>query len=258
MFFKYRRQFREVSRQSGDMRSNADPTDDATEDEVVEDESVVEEENDVASMTDAIHDQRVSDERVREMGLAQLLIDSLSRPDKEVKCSLGTWRSIIKWERGVTGIHMSVSPSSGDLIILHTDREKDKLRGAKRNAAVQKLVVVMGSLWSVWVTTPTGSPARLHLALSHAPPCMMKIWTGNTSWVRRDDRRMLEDASTCNIIVLHGQQDKLRLQSILQYIRGASSSTKSVPVQMMSYRAYLMPALVARAESWYVFVRFRC
>ena len=212
------------------------------------DEDVSDAHVDDDTMDEAIQDQFLSDERVREMGLGRLLQNALSRPGKEVKCSLAAvecGRDRIMWERAVTGLHAVAYPSSETLVIIHTDREQDKLRGAKRNGAVQKLVVEMGSLWSAWLDAPTDGAARLHLALSSSPPCLLRMWTGNDNWVRMDHRRVLQDAATCNILVLHGERGKL--ESILALIRNASTTTKNVPVGVMSYR---MPALVARAEKY--------
>ena len=243
IFSKYRRQFREVERSSGDLQfgENTDSDTDGGADTVVDGDV------DAAIVNEALEDQLISDERVREMGLEQLLSDALSQPDPVVKCRLQVLecgRNHIEWERGVTGIHVIASPTSGDLVLVHTNRAKDKLRGSKRNGATQKLIVQMGSLWSAWLTTPVGSPARLHLALSSAPACLVRMYKGTEDWVRLDDRRVLEDAATCNIIILHGPQPELR--SILTYIRQASAVTKTVPARPMSFR---LPALIARVEA---------
>lgn len=164
----------------------------------------------------------------------------------QVSCSLlavECGRDKVLWERGTTGVHATLSPSTGSLVLLFTDRAKDKLRGKQRNGAQQKLVIEVGSLWSAWISTPVGSPARLHLALSSAPACLVRMYSGTENWVRRDDRRILGDCSTCNIVVLHGEEAKLQL--MLAQVHRASSATKHTPVQPMSYR---LPVLVARAE----------
>ena len=83
------------------------------------------------------------------LGLGKLLDDALSRPDKDVQCKLDAvecGRNIIEWTRGVHGIHLVCSPASDSLTIVYSDRQKDKLRGAKRNEAVQKLVMAMAGI----------------------------------------------------------------------------------------------------------------
>ena len=231
---KYKRQFREI--------------DDGC---VVPEQIVDEQDRDVATLSSASTDQIISDERIVEMGLGKLLDDALSRPDKDLQCKLDAvecGRNVVEWTRGVHGIHLVCSPSSDSLTIVYSDRQKDRLRGAKRNGSAQKLVIPMGSLWSAWTSTPEGSPARLHLALSSPPACMVRTWTGKERWVRRDEQRVLEDSSTRNIIVLHfADQDKFKLSSVVDHIRQASSKTKTVPVRFMSYR---LPALKARAEAY--------
>lgn len=112
------------------------------------------ESEDDQTLNDAISDQLVTDERIQEMGLGHLLDTALARPADEVKSSLSKiscGRDSVEWERGVTGLHVAASPTSGALVILFTDRIKNKYRGSQRNGSIQKMVIEMGSLWSAWL-----------------------------------------------------------------------------------------------------------
>ena len=79
--------------------------------------------------------------------------------------------------------------------------------------------------------------------LACAPPCLVRMWSDSENWVRRDDRHVLQDISTDNIVVLH-HDSVATLQSVLTAIKKASPTTKTVPVQRKSYH---MPVLVAQA-----------
>ena len=241
---KYRKQFSEVD-MSTDYTAAYEEDVDAETDLT----TVAEADDDVDVMNEAIADEVLSDERVEEMGLSRLISESLEQPEEATKCSLSAiecGRNKIRFQRGVTGLHAVTSSTSGVLVLMFTDRKKDKLRGSARNGSRQKLIIETGSLWSAWITTPSRSPARLHLSLSSAPPCLHRMWVGNDDWVRHDERRVLEECSTCNLIVLHGDENKL--QKILAMIRKQSPLVKRARVRPMSYR---LPALVARAESYH-------
>ena len=167
MTSKYRRQFQEVSVCETD-ESDVDISDDDTS------ETTDVDGDDVDIIEDAISDELLSDDQIRRMGLGKLLSNALlTSPDKDIKCSLVSvecGRQRLEWTRGTIGLHLVVSPSSGTLVVLYTDRIKDSLRGSKRNGAVQKIVVQIGSLWSVWMdtTTTSGSCSHLNIALSSA------------------------------------------------------------------------------------------
>ena len=99
-------------------------------------------------MLNKVADKLLGDERIREMGLGHLMERALSRPEPNVKYSLifGTCdRGCVEWKRGVTGLHVVVSPSSGALMVVFSDRVKDKLRGQRRNGAVQRILIVISS-----------------------------------------------------------------------------------------------------------------
>ena len=183
LFSKYRRQFREAGLDPITLQFPVDVNDgdDDDDDEDVDPVARLAAADD-ATMNDAIADELLTDERLEELGLRQLLADSLVRPDPDVKCSLKAvecGRNQVLSTRGMIGLHAVASPSSGTLMILHTDRLKDKLRGSNRNGSVQKIVIQIRSLWSAWVSSPPDGAARLHLALSCAPPCLIKMETGS-------------------------------------------------------------------------------
>ena len=96
-------------------------------------------------------------------------------------------------------------------------------------------------------TTSSGSCGHLNIALSSAPPCMVRMHSGNDKWVREDGRCVLEDLATCNILVLQG--DKSKLNSALLCIHKISDKIKSEPCTPMSYR---LPALVSRSEEYHL------
>ena len=220
---KQRMQFRE----DVGIDTSVVPTHDDDDEIDVDHEEDDEVDADSLAIEDAVADELLDEERIREMGLGHMLETVLSRPEPNVKCSLisvACGRDCVEWKRGVTGLHIVVSPSSDALMVVFSDRVKDKLRGRRRNGAIQKMLIAISSLWSAWITTVADGSTQLNLALSSAPACMWRMWTGNDNWVRRDDRHRLADVTTCNIVTLKiNKQEKA--QEILNVIHAAHKRT---------------------------------
>lgn len=113
--------------------------------------------------------------------------------------------------------------------------------------AVQKLMIEMGSIWSAWISTPVDSPACLHVAMSSSPVCLVRMHTGTENWVRSDDRRLLQDVTTCNLLVLQ-HDDVAKIETLLATIMATSTKIKSVA--MPAPISYRNPELVARADAY--------
>ena len=81
---------------------------------------------------------------------------------------------------------------------------------------------------------------------THSTP-QVRMYTGNQNWVRRDDRHLLHDVVTCNVVVL--TLDNVdTVQSILSIIRSLSATVLQTQVEAISYRH---PELTARADAFH-------
>ena len=147
---KFKSQFREIDDDIDNYMCNYDHQDDNTDPE----ETVTPDE--FQTLTDAVQDTVVTDERMRELGYVNLITDSSSSQSE--KCSLVSarcGRHCLRFQRGVTGIQLAVSTSSGAIVILIIDRVKDKLRGARRNGSAQKLVIEMVKCLCMYIQSIT-------------------------------------------------------------------------------------------------------